>query len=166
MRTDRMKTQHASIPTDFDFFIGSWDVRHRRLKERLLVCREWDEFAGTSVVQKILGGFGNMDDNMLELPGGSYRAVTLRSFHPEKKQWAIWWLDARNPGSLDPPVVGQFTNGVGVFYADDHFNGRPIRVRFLWTVPQPDAPHWEQAFSIDAGATWETNWTMDFSRCT
>jgi hypothetical protein len=32
MRTDHMKTQHASIPTDFDFFIGSWNVRHRRLK--------------------------------------------------------------------------------------------------------------------------------------
>jgi hypothetical protein len=90
--------------------------------------------------------------------------MTLRSFHPEKNQWAIWWLDGRNPWSLDPPVVGQFTNGVGVFYADDQFNGRPIRVRFLWTVPQPDSPHWEQAFSSDAGATWETNWTMDFSR--
>jgi hypothetical protein len=164
MRTDYMTTRHASIPTDFDFFIGSWNVGHRRLKERLAACTEWEEFAGTSVVQKILGGFGNMDDNMLELPGGSYRAVTLRSFHPEKKQWAIWWLDGRNPWSLDPPVVGQFTNGVGVFYADDQFNGRPIRVRFIWTVPQPDAPHWEQAFSIDAGATWETNWTMDFSR--
>lgn len=23
---------------------------------------------------------------------------------------------------------------------------------------------WEQAFSSDGGITWETNWTMDFSR--
>ena len=25
-------------------------------------------------------------------------------------------------------------------------------------------PTWEQAFSADAGATWETNWTMEFRR--
>jgi hypothetical protein len=24
--------------------------------------------------------------------------------------------------------------------------------------------HWDQAFSADAGDTWETNWTMEFRR--
>jgi hypothetical protein len=158
-----MAGQH-SAPTDFDFFIGSWEVRHRRLRERLASCDEWDDFSGTAVVRKILGGFGNMDDNVLDLPGGSYRAVTLRSFDRDKRQWAIWWLDGRNPWTLDTPVVGSFTDGVGAFYTDDTLNGRAIRVRYLWTVPRRDAPHWEQAFSADAGATWETNWTMDFSR--
>jgi hypothetical protein len=28
----------------------------------------------------------------------------------------------------------------------------------------PDACHWEQAFSGDGGKTWETNWTMTFTR--
>ena len=159
-----MAALDLSIPTDFDFLIGRWDVRHRRLKERLSGCTEWAEFAGATVARKVLGGFGNMDDNTIELPGGPYRAVTLRSFDPSKKQWAIWWLDGRNPWTLDTPVIGQFTDGVGLFYGDDTFNGKPIRVRFIWTVPKPAAPHWEQAFSVDTGATWETNWTMDFSR--
>ena len=151
-----------SDANDFDFFIGAWHVEHRRLKERLVGCTEWVTFKGTTVAQKILNGMGNIDDNTLDLPDGSYHAVTLRSFNMEKRQWAIWWLDGRNPWHLDTPVVGQFSNGVGVFYADDTLNGVTIRVRFLWTLPQPGTPRWEQAFSVDAGKTWETNWTMDF----
>ncbi len=149
---------------DFDFFIGRWRVAHRRLKERLAGSQEWVAFAGTCVTQRILGGFGNMDDNFLDLPGDAYHAVTLRSFNTATGQWSIWWLDGRYPGSLDTPMVGRFEGGVGTFYAEDKFNEKPIRIRFLWTQPARDQPRWEQAFSPDAGATWETNWVMDFSR--
>jgi hypothetical protein len=157
-------TSKASTHTDFDFLIGSWDVSHRRLRERLAGCSEWAEFKGTSVVQKVLGGFGNVDDNVLQLPGGHYRALTLRSFDPAKRVWSIWWLDGRYPGRLDAPMVGRFTDGVGRFFADEQLDGRPIRVRFVWSVPRRDSPRWEQAFSPDGGSTWETNWTMDFVR--
>lgn len=153
-----------TAPIDFDFFIGSWQVAHRRLKHRLAGCSEWIGFSGACVTRHTLGGFGNVDDNLLELPEGSYRAITLRSFDPDSGHWSIWWLDGRNPTRLDVPVVGRFVDGVGSFFAEDTFEGRPIRVRFLWTVPRPDGPRWEQAFSLDAGATWETNWVMDFSR--
>ena len=153
-----------SAPTDFDFFMGSWKVAHRRLKEHLVGCSEWVSFPGVCVAHKVLGGFGNADDNVLELPSGTYRAVTIRSFNAELGTWSIWWLDGRSPGSLDIPVVGRFANGVGTFLAEDTLNGKPVRVRFLWTRPRPDSPRWEQAFSPDAGATWETNWVMDFTR--
>jgi quinol monooxygenase YgiN len=112
-------------------------------------------------MQKILGGAGNMDENILDFPGGAYRAVTLRTYDVTKKQWSIWWIDGRNPSHLDPPVVGGFKNGVGRFYAYDTFKGKPIRIRFLWTN-LTTKPHWEQAFSDDGGKTWETNWTMEF----
>jgi hypothetical protein len=148
---------------DFDFFIGNWRVHHRRLKERLAHNHDWVEFDGTSAVQKILGGLGNMDDNVLNLPGGTYHAVTFRAYDPAKKLWSIWWIDSRNPGQLDPPVVGRFENEVGTFYADDTLNGKPIRVRYLWTNLSA-TPRWEQAFSEDGGKTWETNWTMDFTK--
>src|SRR5207245_9809171 len=46
---------------DFDFLIGSWKIRHRRLKERLKGCIERAEFEGTSEVWTILGGLGNME---------------------------------------------------------------------------------------------------------
>ena len=60
--------------------------------------------------------------------------------------------------------LGRFEDGVGTFYADDRLAGKPIRVRFLWTLPKPGQPRWEQAFSPDGGKSWETNWVMDFTR--
>lgn len=134
------------------------------MRDRLRASTEWELFAGTCLTQKVLGGLGNVDDNTLDLPSGPYRALTLRSFDAETGHWSIWWLDGRNPGHLDTPVVGGFVDGVGTFYAEDTLAGIPIRVRFRWTVPGPDAPRWEQAFSADSGQTWETNWVMDFVR--
>jgi len=87
--------------------------------------------------------------------------VTLRTYDAAKKQWSIWWIDGRNPSHLDSPVVGEFKNGIGTFYADDMFKGKPIRIRFLWTNLNTK-PHWAQAFSVDRGKTWETNWIMEF----
>lgn len=160
-----MTTEHsASTPHDFDFLFGTWHVRHRRLQARLAGCKAWDEFDGRCEARAVLGGAGIMDDNVLELPGGAYRALTLRTFDPRASTWSIWWLDARTPGRLDPPVVGEFVEGVGQFYGDDLFEGRPIRVRFLWTGITPYSCRWEQAFSIDGGASWENNWTMRFTR--
>ena len=37
-------------------------------------------------------------------------------------------------------------------------------VRFVWSKITANSAHWEQAFSADGGATWETNWHMDFAR--
>ena len=150
--------------TDFDFFIGEWKVNHRRLKNRLAGCQDWETFTGETSVRKILGGFGNIDDNLVDLPGDHYRAVSLRSFDAAAGTWSIWWLDGRHPHRLDTPVIGRFEKGTGTFLAVDHLNGRPIRVRFLWTRTDTNAPRWEQAFSADGGETWETNWYMDFER--
>ena len=59
---------------------------------------------------------------------------------------------------------GRFEDGVGTFYGEDVFEGRPIRVRFLWSDITPVSARWAQAFSPDGGETWETNWIMDFTR--
>jgi len=147
---------------DFDFLIGNWRVAHRRLRKRLAGCTDWDEFGGTCGVRKVLGGQGNVDDNFIELPGDPYRAVTLRAWDAAARRWTIWWLDGRTPGALDAPMVGSFEGSVGTFLADDTLEGKPIRVRFVWTVPAPGQPRWEQAFSDDRGRTWETNWVMVF----
>jgi hypothetical protein len=150
---------------DFDFLIGDWRIHHTLLKDRLTGCHEWFEFDGTSSMRPMMGGWGNVDDNVLNRPGGAYRAMTVRAFDPVSGQWAIWWVDGRNPfGDLDPPVKGRFQDGVGTFYADDTFRGKPVRVRFTWSRITPTSIHWEQAFSPDGGKTWETNWKSDFAR--
>jgi len=149
---------------DFDFYFGTWWVRHRRLKERLVGSDEWEEFEGTSRAWPLLDGAGNVDDNVLEMPNGTYRAVSLRTYEPWSDRWSIWWLDGRNPGRLDPPVVGGFKDAIGTFIGPDTFDGRPILVRFLWSDITATTCRWEQAFSVDDGATWEVNWIMESTR--
>ena len=151
-------------PHDFDFAIGDWRVRHRRLQDRLVGSNEWVEFDGNMSTRAVLGGFGNVEDNLLRLPEGEYRAIAIRSFNAHSGHWYIWWLDGRFPGQIDVPVSGKFENEVGTFYADDTLDGAPIRIRFIWSTGDKQNPRWEQAFSADGGSSWETNWTMEFSR--
>lgn len=147
----------------FDFLHGRWTVRHRKLRERLAGSDDWVEFPGTLHVRPFLSGLGNVDENVLADPDGEYLATSIRVFNPASSEWSIYWVDGRSAG-LDKPVVGRFDRGVGHFYNDDEYRGQPIRVRFTYEDISSDAARWSQAFSPDAGATWETNWTMDFIR--
>ncbi|MES2384073.1 MAG: hypothetical protein V4593_05960 [Pseudomonadota bacterium] len=56
------------LPTDFNFFPSRWQVSHRRLKQRLVGSTEWEEFGGSCSLQTLLGGLGNVDYNVIELP--------------------------------------------------------------------------------------------------
>jgi hypothetical protein len=151
---------------DFDFLIGKWKVHHWRLAKRLANNRDWVQFDGTSQLWMTMDGKGTVDDNYIGLPSGPYRAMGIRGYDPKTQTWAIWWLDARDPHKMEPPVVGNFNwdNGEGVFEGPDTFNGKPILVRFIWSKITKNSAHWEQAFSPDNGKTWEVNWRMDFTR--
>jgi hypothetical protein len=150
---------------DFDFLAGEWRTHHRQLKERLAGSHDWVEFDGTLSTRLLMGGWANSGDNVFNKPGGTYRGVSLRSYDSRTGQWAIWWLDGRDPfGNLDPPLKGHFTNGGANFYADDTFKGKPIRVRYVWSHITPTTARWEQAYSSDGGKTWEINWITDFER--
>ena len=154
----------VAVPTDFDFIIGDWQVHHRRLNSRLTGCTDWTEFPGSSSTRKILDGFGNVEDNVLNLPDGEVKAAAFRSFNEVSQEWAIWWLDRRAPHKLDVPVVGSFSGTVGTFFAKDSLDAKPITIRFTWHANPGLNPVWEQAFSGDDGKTWETNWVMEFVR--
>jgi hypothetical protein len=165
--TTRSLIQGPPVPADgrkdFDFLIGSWRVKHRRLKARLAGSTEWVPFEGWCQCRKTMGGLGNVDDNVLNIPGDAYGATGVRRFDAKLNRWSIWWLDARYP-SIEPPVHGGFKNGVGTFVGEDVFEGKPILVRFTWSKITPTTAHWSQAFSPDNGKSWEVNWDMDFER--
>ena len=151
-----------SNASDFDFLPGEWKVYNRRLRERLAGSDEWEEFDSTSEAWKILDGFGNQDVFRTDHDGG-FTGMSFRFFDPTTRQWSIYWADSRRPGVLDPPLFGSFSGDIGTFEGDDTFDGRPIRIRFIWSGVTTPTPRWEQAFSDDGGETWETNWVMDFT---
>jgi hypothetical protein len=112
-------------------------------------------------MRTILGGLGNVDE--IAFPTKGWSGFTLRLFDPQARQWSIYWVNSRD-GIMQPPVVGMFQDGVGKFYCDDVDEGRPIRVRYIWSHITGNSAHWEQAFSLDEGRTWETNWTSELRR--
>lgn len=67
-------------------------------------------------------------------------------------------------GRLEPPVIGVFKDGVGIFNGQDMLDGKPIRVRFTWSGITSETALWEQEFSGDNGVSWEKNWIMQFTR--
>lgn len=149
-------------PKDFDFWMGKWRGKNRRLRERLTGCTQWDELASTIVAQPLMNGLGNVDENHFDHEGG-FIGVSIRLFDRATQRWSIYWVSDRS-GVLEPPVVGSFSGNVGTFYGTDVLRGEPIRVRYVWSRVDTPTPRWEQAFSNDGGETWETNWVMEFSR--
>ena len=69
----------------------------------------------------------------------------------------------KNP-VLGIPTVGSFKNGRGELYEQEMYEGRSIRVRYVWSNITKTSAHFEQAFSTDGGATWEVNWFSDQTR--
>ena len=159
----RADVRERATSHDFDFLLGRWTVRNRRLVERLAGSDEWDEFDAKAAARPLPGGLGN-EDVFCSDYGGGFVGMSFRFFDPETEQWFIYWADTRRPGLLDPPVVGSFDGDLGTFEGDDTHDGRPVRVRFVWSRVASESPRWEQAFSTDGGETWETNWIMDFTR--
>lgn len=158
----------TSSQHDFDFVLGDWTVRNRKLVDVTDPdCTEWVEFDATSRVGPILHGAGHTDEMTVPAPadgGPPFVGYTLRLFEPGEQVWRIWWSSTRSPGVLDTPVVGRFEGTRGVFEAADTIGGRPTLVRFEWLADQPELPRWQQSFSFDAGRSWGLNWTMDFAR--
>ena len=146
----------TSSEHDFDFLVGDWKLRNRKLKSRLTHSDEWTEFESAVEMRQILGGMGNIDKYTELVSGKPYEGVALRLFNAKTKLWSIYWADS-NSGALDPPVVGSFANKVGHFFARDTYKGQNIIVVFRWDVRNPQRPIWSQAFSADEGKTWEWN---------
>jgi hypothetical protein len=145
---------------DFDFLVGSWKFHLKRLKQRLVGSKEWVEFDGTTVCRKVLDGRGEVEEMNVDNPekGIHIQGLALRLYNPQSHQWSIYWVNAADSVLEPNPMVGQFINGRGEFYNQQVFEGKTIYARFIWADIDTNSPHFEQAFSIDGGKTWETNW--------
>lgn len=152
-----------SSPRDFDFYIGKWNIRNRKLKDRLSNCNEWIEFDSTDDTSHLLKGFANMNKFSATFDGELFEGIAIRLFNPQTRLWNIYWADS-NAVAFDPPMVGSFEGNIGKLYAMDRCKDQDVLVLFHWDKSDPDNPVWSQAFSTDKGVTWEWNWYMYASR--
>jgi hypothetical protein len=150
------------MPNNFDFFVGEWTSKQRRLREVLADCDEWYEFEGHTRCWSVFGGAGNVDE--VSFPSEGFSGLSFRLYDPGTDTWSIYWVNSRTGLAL-PPVTGRFDEtGRGVFTSEEDYHGRPIVVHFIWSEITADSARWEQEFSPDGGTTWETNWVADFAR--
>ncbi len=166
------KAENQSHTHNFDPLLGRWKVLNRRKQgnyfspaQALGEEASWEEFTGSDRFEKQLDGRAIVEHWEAILPSGE-RALgySVKAFEPATRQWSIIWLDNRNP--LDfRPLTGTFTDGVGTFFqVIETPQGQPLHVRFIWDELTGNTARWQQAFSFDEGAHWETNWVMTFTR--
>ncbi|NZA26225.1 SgcJ/EcaC family oxidoreductase [Luteimonas sp. SJ-92] len=150
---------------DFDFEFGAWTAHISRLVAPLSGSNEWVEYSGTSVVTPVWDGRANLGELLVDGPAGRIEGMSLRVFDPASGQWRIHWTNARQ-GHVGEAMVGGFTDGRGLFYNTEIFEGRPVQVRFVFSDITASTFRLEQAFSADDGASWEANWIATFARDT
>lgn len=150
---------------DFNFLFGRWHTHYRILRKRLAHDNTWDRCEGDALVTPFWQGFGNLEVGTLRCPPprGYVESMTLRTYSGDTHQWSLYW-GTKKIGLAMPPQLGHFNaNGIGEFFVPDTFNGRPVVVRYRWSTVK-GLPHFEQAYSPDGGATWETNWICDYTK--
>ena len=159
----------ASVSTrdgshDFDFLFGDWTVRNWRLERPLSGSPDSFEFDAACTARPLWGGKANIDEFAFDSPNGAFEGGTLRIYDRASGLWSLYWATPER-GLITTPNVGSFDDrGVGEFFSNETYEGKEIICRYTWTQKGPAQCSWEQAFSTDKGATWETNWTMAFTR--
>jgi hypothetical protein len=166
---EKPKTEPATAVRDgrhdFDFWFGKWKVHNRRLMKPLTGSTEWVQFDGTSVARPLWDGRANIDEFEADAPSGHIEGMTVRTYNAKTGDWSLYWANAANGVISLPATVGHFTDAhKGEFFDQETFNGKPIVVRYTWTVIDANSCRWEQAFSADGGKTWETNWISENTR--
>src|SRR5687767_7142339 len=110
---------------NFDFLVGTWTTKQRRLRELFAGSDDWDEFTGDVRCWSIFDGAGNMDE--ITFPTRGFSGATLRLYDEARDEWSLYWVSSRTGLTL-PPVVGRFgADGRGRFTGDDVHEGRPIK---------------------------------------
>src|SRR5580704_11759909 len=142
---------------DFDFNLGSWKTNMKRLQHPLTGSTTWVELGGTVVVRKVWDGRAQLEEVEADGPAGHFEDLGLFLYNPQARQWGLNFANSKVGVIGVPPTIGEFKNGRGEFYDQETLNGRAILVRIVWSDITPDSYKFEQAFSDDAGKTWETN---------
>jgi hypothetical protein len=144
---------------DFDWELGTWTTRVRVLRNPLSgEPANWVAYEGTSVVKPLMGGRANFVELSVKSAAGTIEGGALRLYNPQARQWSINYASLSN-GLLTAPIFGGFDgSGRGLFIGQDQIEGRTILVRFVITRPSNREARFEQSYSADGGATWETNW--------
>jgi|GEM_PF-2144980 hypothetical protein len=149
----------AADSGDFAFLHGRWLVENVRLAEPLADRPRTITYDAVLDCRPLLGGSAHIEEMTSE--DGAADAI-LRLHEPHNRRWSVHRVSSAD-GTLDRPLRGGFTEGLGVFVGEAVWRGITVLVRETWRR-DADGPHWEQSFSADGGETWRTHWVRRLIR--
>ena len=149
---------------DFDFLVGSWKVRNRRLRGAAQGLDAVGRVRRARGGPPRVGSLANMDEYEGHAPFGLIQGMTVRLYDTASGQWRLHWAN-RATGVFDTPMVGRFEERAGrILQPRASTRARRSTRASSGPASPPPACRWEQALSPDGGKTWETNWIMEMTR--
>lgn len=142
--------------SEFDFWLGKWEVYSTRLKHR----------AGTSTVQKIAGGCALLENWH---PWGGYPEAGGKSFNfinTKTNKWEQVWIGGLNSASITHYVNGEYKNGKMMFEIKgiSSTDNQPYIGRFSFFNEGPNQVRQLYETTVDNGKNWVTGYDLTYKR--
>jgi hypothetical protein len=155
-------TAPVTPPHAFDYQFGSWRVHVSRLLDPGGARARWTRYDGTHVVTPLLNGSANVGVLEVAGPTGSIEGLQLRTYDPSTERWKLAFASSSD-GEVQPPSIGRFENGQGVFFDGTRIGGRQARVRTVTTRLTETTYRDVISYSTD-GNTWHPSWIASYAR--
>ena len=142
---------------DFDFNLGHWRTRIRAVLDPLSAPGVWSNLRGTHVVYRVWDDWADIGQLEVDGPSGHIEDLALRMYDRKSHQWRVYFANS-DSGILDPPMIGDFKDGVGTFVFLDEMAGKTVLVRNIWSGITSRSCRQDWAISADGGRTWIPTW--------
>jgi hypothetical protein len=137
-------------PDALDFWLGDWDLT-------------WgDEGRGTNRIERTVGGRVIEETFEGHGPRGTLHGFSVSIRAGTDGPWRQTWVDSAG-SYLD--LVGVAVDGRISFEMSTLEEDVAVTRRMVWLDVTPTSLRWEWQRSIDAGASWTTDWAIDYRRC-
>jgi hypothetical protein len=160
---DTAYTPGSGPEHDYDFNLGHWNTRIRAVMNPLSAPSVWTNLRGTHVVYRVWDDWANIGQLEVAGPGGHIEDLALRTYDRKTRQWRVYFANS-DTGTLDPPMIGEFNNGIGTFVFQDEVEGKTVLVRNVWSDITSKSCHQDWAISPDGGKTWIPTWISTDTR--
>jgi hypothetical protein len=145
---------------DFDFIFGRWKIHTRTHAHG---SKTWSEYNGIGTYEKIWDGRAILNEFETDGQAGHIEGLGLQTYNPQAHQWSLYWVESSD-GILGVPLIGQFKDRLGEFFAQDNVDGKARLVRYIWSKMTKTSAHFEESLSDDGGKTWDAIWISDMAR--
>ena len=148
---------------DFDFNYGTWTTHIKSLDQPAKGPASWGALTGTVTMRKIWNGRAFLEEITAGNAKTSFTGLTLYLYDPHSQQWIQTYADSSD-GAFDPPMIGGFHNGREELIGPDTYGGRAVLMRDAWSNITRNAHHFEIAYSLDGGTTWQPTFVANLTR--